>query len=117
LPVLPVWWEDIEEWPPIIRYLPKAPVDIQLCNEDMVDLKEFQNDVRSVLGKTFKESSVEDVSFGPILEGMSSLNRLTSEGNLWLRKSLLVQKLNIQFPEWIRVREMDLKNKYGGNCT
>lgn len=45
----PLWWNDLGQWPPVIRYLPDAPVRIGLQGEDAADLARLEREVMTAL--------------------------------------------------------------------
>ena len=46
----PLWWNDLGQWPPVIRYLPDAPVRIGLQGEDAADLARLAREVMTQTG-------------------------------------------------------------------
>jgi hypothetical protein len=112
VPVPAVWWDDLELWPRVIRYLPEGPISIALPCDEMIDLDEFKANVLDVMNRVLNESAVNEIIFHPIMEGVNSINLLTKEGNLWLSKSLKFQDINVPFPEWIQKRENELRQQF-----
>ena len=98
LPVPALWWENVTEWPPIIRYIPEAPIDIQLPPDEMDDLAAFQKLVARVQTEFLREKEVDTLDFGPILTGRESMNELRTQGNPWLRGSYAFQEWGIPLP-------------------
>lgn len=49
IPMPPLWWNDLGQWPPVIRYLPDAPVRIRLQGEDAADLARLEREVMTAL--------------------------------------------------------------------
>lgn len=109
LPVPAVWWSDSDQWPTILKYLPEnAKVNIMLHEEDNLDLENFKILVLKEYENTLKSSTVNEILFEPILNGIDSMNKLYNEGNVWLKKSWIFQELNIPLPTWIKEKEAEL---------
>jgi len=111
-PMPPLWWEDTIDWPRVIQYLPQGPVKAMLPDDEMRDLEIFKKLISNELDAVLKTSSVQEIEFQPILHGIKSMNELHAKGNTWLRKSILVQDLNIPFPSWIEERTAELKRDF-----
>lgn len=113
LPVPAVWWSDIDQWPTILKYLPEnAKVNIMLPEEDNLDLENFKILVLKEYENTLESSTVNEILFEPILNGIDSVNKLYNEGNMWLKKSLIFQELNIPLPLWVEKKEAEQMRKY-----
>lgn len=113
LPVPAVWWSDIDQWPTILKYLPEnAKINITLPEEDNLDLENFKILVLKEYENTLKSSTVNEILFEPILNGIDSMNKLYNEGNMWLKKSWIFQELNIPLPPWIKEKEAELMHNY-----
>lgn len=113
LPVPAVWWSDIDQWPTILKYLPEnAKVNIMLPEEDNLDLENFKILVLKEYENTLESSTVNEILYEPILNGIDSLNKLYNEGNMWLKKSLIFQELNIPLPPWVEKKEAEQMRKY-----
>lgn len=113
LPVPAVWWSDSDQWPMILKYLPEiAKVNIMLAEEDNIDLDNFKILVLKEYENILNNSTVNEILFKPILNGIDSMNELYNNGNMWLKKSLIFQELDMPLPHWIEKKEAELMNNY-----
>lgn len=104
----PLWWTDPGVWPPIIRYLPDTEVHRLADPAERADLDRFRSRAIDDLGALTADGTVEDISFGPILDGMATLDGLTQAGNPWARRAYAIQRHRVPHPPWIRRREEEL---------
>lgn len=111
-PIPPVWWNPIDVWPSIIKYLPEGPIQIQLEEKEMRLLEKLKDSLGSSIEFVNQNFSLDNNLFDDILFGPSSLDLLTSKGNSWLKKCLQIQNIHIQVPDWISNKENELINKY-----
>jgi hypothetical protein len=114
-PIPPLWWDEIAEWPRTIRYLPEAPVAPVFQfeeREDTEDMERFKALVLTTMERYMAGRRVEDVAFGPMLEGERSLNSLHSLGHPYVVKTFIVQQLNIPFPPWVQRRMDEIDRRY-----
>jgi hypothetical protein len=105
-----VWWNDLGQWPPVIRYLPDAPVKIGLQGEDAADLARFQGKVMMALDARLATGSVQDTAFGRILSDIEWMNEATRLGDPWLTRAVVFVDGRIPFPDWIQDRERELNS-------
>jgi hypothetical protein len=113
-PIPPLWWDDISWWPGTIMYLPEgvvAPVFQFETREEMEDLDRFKALVLATLERYTAERSVENVAFGPVLEGEHSLDTLYDQGHPYLVKTFVVHQSRTPFPPWVRQRMAELTRK------
>jgi hypothetical protein len=86
-PIPPLWWNEISEWPWIIRYLPEGLVSPAFqfeTREEMEDVNRFKALVLETLERYMAERRAEDVAFGPMLEGNTPSTRYTIRGTrIW----------------------------------
>lgn len=109
IPVPPIWWDQIDCWPPVIRYLPDAPISIGFDDPaDSGDLRELLGKTRNKLDETLQKKEVESIAFGPILANSATMNALHEKGHPWLIRAILFQDRSIPFPTWIQEREAEL---------
>lgn len=109
IPIPPLWWSDITSWPPVLKYLPDTPIQMGLeCQEDIDDMKAFQQKVDSAFDTMLSHDNFEKIAFGAILGGPESMNGLYEQGNEWVVRALVFQERSIPFPDWIRDREAEL---------
>lgn len=109
----PVWWDDIGGWPPIIRYLPDSRIgEVSLPAPDETDLAEFRTDIMVAFGEQTKHARVDQITFGPILDNVDTMNRLTAQGHPWLVGALAFLGHGVSFPPWIQAREAELNAAY-----
>jgi len=114
-PIPPLWWDEIAEWPRTIRYLPEAPVAPVFQfeeREDTEDMERFKALVLTTIEHYLAERTVEDVAFGPMLEGERSMNSLHDQGHPYVVKTFIVQQLNIPFPPWVQRRMGEIDRRY-----
>jgi len=110
-PIPPIWWDEAARWPRTIAYLPEGAVASVFqfeTREETEDLDRFKGLVLSTMGQYLTERRVEDVIYGPILEGENSMNSLHDQGHPYLVKTLIVQQLGIPFPAWVQQRMAEL---------
>lgn len=105
-----VWWDDISEWPSVIRYLPDTCLPaVRLPHaSDQTDLEAFVRAVATLADERLESASVEQIVFGSILDNVETMNRLTQAGHPWIRGALAYQNLDVDFPSWILEREREL---------
>ncbi len=103
-----LWWTDLDQWPPVIRYLPDSPIKIGLEGEDADDLASFQAKVMAALDARLATSTVQSTAFGRILSDVEWMNEATERGDPWLTRALVFVDTAIAFPDWIREREREL---------
>lgn len=108
IPTPAIWWTDAGVMPPIFRYLPDTPVHSLADAAEAVDLLQFETQVMAEFEKTLATSAVADVSFGPILDCMETLQTMKDSGEVWATKAFAVQQLRLPFPAWITTREEEL---------
>lgn len=111
-----VWWSDLGQWPPVIRYLPDAPVKIGLQGEDVADLSSFQGKVMAALDARLATNSVQDTAFARMLCDVDGMNEATRLGDPWLTRAVVFVDGHIPFPDGIQQRERQL-NRLGGGGT
>ncbi|MBL1141440.1 MAG: hypothetical protein HND53_05340 [Proteobacteria bacterium] len=104
IPIPPLWWNDLDTWPPVIRYLPEGEISIMLPEDEMEDLEEFKTSVLNDKDNMIRQCDINDVKFSPIMEGVKSINILTENGNPWLCQCIKFQDMNIPFPTWVQNR-------------
>jgi len=107
-----VWWSDMEVWPRILKYLPDAPINIMLPDEDAKDLEEFKLFVLKKYNQVVRKKSVSEIDYGPFLHGIESFNQMHIDGNPWLRRSYIFEEMDIPHPSWIQKREAELIRNY-----
>lgn len=112
LQVPAIWWSDTTQWPHVIKYLPQGPVHPELPEQEMDELKHFKNLVSKELESAIKNSSVNEIKFSPILHGADSMNELHEKGDMWLKKSIILQNNDIPHPPRIIERENELRKSY-----
>lgn len=116
-----VWWDDISEWPSVIRYLPDTWLRaVRLPDAgDQADLEAFEGAVSILTDEHLQNASVEQIAFGPILDNVETMNRLTQAGHPWVRGALAYQNLDVDFPPWVLEREQELveAHKAGKRAT
>lgn len=110
-----VWWNDLGQWPPVIRYLPDAPVKIGLQGEDAADFARFQEKVMTALDARLATGSVQDTAFGRILCDIEWMNEATRLGDPWVTRAVVFVDGRIPFPAWIQEREREL-NRLGATA-
>ncbi|MBN9206680.1 hypothetical protein [Methylibium petroleiphilum] len=103
-----VWWSDIGQWPPVIRYLPDAPVKVALPGEDAADLAVFQGKVMAALDARLATGSVQDTLYARMLCDVDAMNEATRRGDPWLTRAVVFVDGRIPFPAWIQEREREL---------
>jgi hypothetical protein len=109
IPIPPLWWETLDSWPPVIRYLPDSVVgNVALSPPEMSDLDAFTEATRARCSSLIAERRVDQISFGPFLESVDSMNRLHETGHPWLTRAIAFQDFGKTFPAWIREREAEL---------
>lgn len=109
IPVLPIWWDDIEEWPSVIRYLPDGLVKIGFVDPaDIADLTNFLAKVCNRFDETLRLGSVSNVNFGPILANVKMMEILYEQNHPWLVRAIDFSERGVPFPLWIRKREAEL---------
>ncbi len=104
----PLWWSDPGTWPQIIRYLPDMEVHGLGEPSEQADLERFQGRATSDMKALVATATVESVSFGPILDGLTTLEALTRSGNAWARHAYGIQQQHVPLPPWICRREEEL---------
>lgn len=109
-----IWWDDINQWPSVIRYLPDTRIDsVRLPDaKDQADLEAFCLAVEAFLDQRMNTEAVEQIVFGPILDNVDTLNRLTKQGHPWVCGALAYQNIDAEFPPWIEERERELQEAY-----
>jgi hypothetical protein len=90
-----VWWNDLRQWPSIIRYLHDAPVKIGLQGEDAADLATFQGKVMTAHDARLATGSVQGTAFALILCDVDEMNQATCMGNLWLTRTVVCGRPHI----------------------
>jgi hypothetical protein len=85
----PLWWDDITQWPQVLRYLPDSAVEPAFPDSSaMHDLDRFLHAVDQAFDDKLANGSVEGVRFGPMLRGADSMNDLTTRDILgWCGRS------------------------------
>lgn len=112
LPNLPLWWTDPGTWPPVIRYLPDTEVHDLGDPDDAADLRLFERQVLARLAGMLRDGTVDDATFGPILDGLDTLNAMTKAGAPWASQAFLMQRHGVPLPPWVRAREAELMNAW-----
>lgn len=109
IPMPPLWWDDISQWPPVLRYLPDRAVEPAFPDPaDMEDLARFLERVDQSFDERLASGSVEAVRFGPMLHGADSMNELHNTGHPWLERASLFLNRGAVLPPWIQEREQEL---------
>jgi hypothetical protein len=108
-PIHPFWWTPINKWPPLIKYLPERPIDIELPDLEMQDFNNFLKRVNDITDDFLKNSTSDDILFFPIISGIDSLNELTELGDPWLFWSRKIVEKGVDFPEWIIQKENEIR--------
>ena len=108
VPIPALWWSDVTQWPPVIRYLPDSPVAMGLEGEDALDLARFRAKVMAALDGHIATRTVQDTAFDRILIGVESMNEGFDRGDQWLTRAIVFQDSGVPFPNWIREREQEL---------
>ncbi|MBL4781103.1 MAG: hypothetical protein JKX92_02570 [Porticoccaceae bacterium] len=103
-----IWWNEITQWPSILRYFPQGPVEANFSQDEMDDFEQFKKHVSKTLEFVISSMAVEDLLFSPILEGTDSINELRKKGNLWLQRSAKLQNMTTPYPKIISDREQEL---------
>lgn len=117
VPVPAVWWDDITQWPSVIRYLPDSPVGIGLEGSDAADLAQFLNRVEQAFNRSLAHGQIDAVKFSPLLTGPNSMNDLYAQGLPWAVRSYVIQEHNIPFPSWIVERQEELWSAWEAGTT
>ena len=117
VPVPAVWWDDITQWPPVIRYLPDNPVRIGLEGQDAADLTRFLHRVERGFSDVLAHGQIDALKFAPLLAGPDSMNDLYAQGLPWAVRSYVIQERNIPFPSWIVEREEELWRAWEAGTT
>ncbi len=112
LPVPAIWWNDIDRWPTILKYIPEGAVEIMLPEDETLDLEDFKKLVLKEYEMSLKNSTINEIVYEPILNGVDSLNKLHNKGNLWLKKSYIFEEQGIPLPPWIEAKEGELIRNY-----
>lgn len=113
----PLWWNDISQWPPVLRYLPDSPVEPCFPDlSDMADLDCFLTAVDRNLDDRLASGSVEAVTFGPMLTGAASLNALEAAGHPWVTRARGFLDRGTVPPPWIVERERELVAAHRHGC-
>jgi hypothetical protein len=111
-PMPAIWWNPIDRWPPVLKYLPDGVVKRALSADESADLAAFRERVLRLKTELIDSLSVDDVlHFEPILYGPDWANTLTTTGHSWLVKSLTIQDHKIPLPDWVAARERELMEK------
>jgi hypothetical protein len=116
VPIPPIWWSDVTQWPTVLRYLPDSPIKIGLEGEDAADLNEFLTTVMAALDRHLTTRTVQDTQFRRLLSDAASMNEGFDQGNPWLVRAIVFQEKGIPFPAWIRTREQELRT-FGPRAT
>lgn len=117
IPVLPIWWDETDQWPDVIRYLPDGPVKIGLDDPvEIADLNIFLTKVRNRFEDLLRLRCVEDVKFGPILADVAMMDSLHKQNHPWLIRAAQFSDRGIPFPPWIQKRDAELTAAYEA-CT
>jgi hypothetical protein len=109
LPIPPVWWDQIEIWPPTMVYMPEGLAVAQFDEEkDVKDLEKFLALVQTRFGEASKRPAKSRYD-GPVLAGPSALNELSEQGHPWAAFSSYAQ--NLPKPPWVvnRINELNVK--------
>lgn len=108
LPTPPIWWSNAGMMPPIFRYLPDTVVHALGDPVEAADLEEFRAAARSEFDRVLQTVDVADVVFGPVLDGMETLQAMKDVGDAWATKTFEVQRYGLPLPPWISEREREL---------
>lgn len=108
IPTPPIWWADAGVMPPIFRYLPDTVVHALADSAEIVDLEEFKSAVTSEFDHVLERSEIADIAFGPILDGMGTLQAMTDAGEPWATNVFVVQRYDLPLPPWVAEREAEL---------
>lgn len=106
-----LWWDDIVSWPSFIHYLPNAPIDIQLPDDEMDDLLRFEKRVLELKEETLKKEGMGTMAVPRVISGPATLERLYQSGDEWAEKCLVFQDLEFELPAWIQIRHKELVNR------
>jgi hypothetical protein len=109
---LPVWWTPVSKWPPLLKYLPEKPVEIDLPETEMTSFNAFLNLTENIADDLLINSSAEEIVFSPFISGIDSLNQLTNSGEPWLVWSKKIISQGVHLPDWIIAKEKELLIKF-----
>lgn len=107
IPIPAIWWNDPNQWPPVIRYLPDSKVDRVNLGQNQADLNDFLALTHHLFNEALQSKSADEINFGPILYGVDTMNEL-HQINPWLRRAIAFQDRGVPFPKWVQEREAEL---------
>ena len=112
-PLLPLWWQPIDSWPPIFKYLPDGPAKYGIPDDDKVNFTLFMDAVKNKYNEYITNLNKEDITFGTIIYNVDTLNLLTQMGNPWLKySSNIIDTAMLTFPEYIITKEKKMIENY-----
>ena len=103
-----IWWQDISQWPRVIKYMPRGKVKPLLNIEDSSDLDKFKESISREIDKVLSDGWAQDPIFRPTLYNVDSMNYYLEIGHPWVTKALIFQEKNIPYPSWVIRREKEL---------
>lgn len=108
IPTPPIWWTDAGVMPPIFRYLPDTVVHALADPTEIADLNEFKIAVRSKLHQVLETFEVAEITFGPVVDCVDTLQAMMDARDRWATNAFAVQEYDLPFPPWIAEREAEL---------
>jgi hypothetical protein len=112
LPIPAIWWRPLDHWPPIIRYLPHAPIAIQLKPSEMLELQKIKDVALQLMGSEMLSPHAPPLTVSPILLDVNSLNALDHAGWPWLRACRVFNERELPWPDWVAHRHAELMRGY-----
>ena len=105
-PLSPLWWQPIDGWPPIIKYLPDGPAKYGIPDDDKENFKSFMDSVKDLRNNYLTNLNKDDITFGAIIYNVDTLNLLTQMGDPWLKfANAVMDNALLVYPEFIKEKE------------
>ena len=107
-----LWWDELSDLPSVIRYLPDSHLaGLHFPDPgESADLEHFQEAVGERWRTRLETQSVEAIQFGPVLDGIQTLDRLVDEGHGWAVGAYQFNAAGYPLPPWIEARTDEMRD-------